>query len=93
LGSTVIATQTQTGGSATWHLSAALTVRSAGISGSVVGTVGLAHDSGAMGLWSYSSQDNTVNTTGALTLDLTGQIADFSGAERVVCEQLIIKSE
>ena len=89
----MIATQTQSGGGAAWHLCAALTVRSAGTSGSVVGTLGLTHDNGAMALWGLDTQTATVNTTVSTTLDVTASIQDFSGAERVVCEQLIVVAQ
>jgi hypothetical protein len=90
LGSTVVATQTRTGGGATWHLSGAVTVRSAGMSGTVVGAVGLAHDNSGMELWGYPTQTATVNTTGSLGLGITGSIQDVTGAERMVCEELVV---
>ena len=87
LGSTVVAMQTRAGGGATWHLSGAVTVRSAGSSGSVTGAVGIAHDNGAMESWGYPAQTATVDTTGSLGLGILGSIEDFTGTERVVCEE------
>ncbi len=93
LGSVAVVTQTRNAGQASWHASAALTVRTAGTSGTVAGTIALSHDNGAMGLWGFDTQTATVNTTGSLTVDLRASVADFTGEERAVCEQLVIRVE
>jgi hypothetical protein len=93
LGSTVVAMQTRGAGAASWHLSGAVTVRSAGTTGVVAGTVGLAHDNAGMDLWGYPPQTTAVNTTGSLGLGITASIQDFTGTERMVCEQLVITVE
>jgi len=93
LGSVAVVTQTRNAGAASWHLSAALTVRSAGTSGSVAGALALVHDNAGISLWGFDTQTATVNTTGSLTVDLRATIQDFTGTERVACEQLVVHVE
>ena len=93
LGSTTIITQTQNTGTANWHIRSQITIRSAGTSGSVVGTVFLVHDNPAMAVFPGDSQTVTVNTTGSLTVDLRASITDFTGTEAVHCDQLVIRLE
>ena len=90
VGSTIVTTQARGTGVATWHLRALLTVRSAGSSGVVAAALGLTLDDYALPSWSYQTQTATVDTTGALALDLTASVQDFTQAERVFCDQLAI---
>jgi hypothetical protein len=93
LGSVAIVTQSRNATTANWHLRAALTLRATGSSGSVVGTVAITHDNGSTEMFGLDSQTGTVNTTGSLTVDLTASVDDYTGAEGVGCEQLIIRGE
>jgi hypothetical protein len=93
LGSVAIVTQTRTVTAANWHLKAAITVRTAGASGSVVGTMAIIHDNAGMSLFGFDSQTVTVDTTGALTVDLRASMDDYTGAERVVGEQGVVRAE
>jgi hypothetical protein len=90
LGSTTIVTTAQDVTATGWHLSAALTVRTAGVSGSIIGSVAVIEDNIATTSFPIPSQAATVDTTGSLTLDLRGLITDGTGAENVTCEQLVI---
>ncbi len=90
LGATSIVTTAQDVPAAGWHVSASLTVRSAGSSGSVVGSIAVFDDNAPGGAFPVASQTATVNTTGTLTFNLTGVIADATGAENVTCDQLIV---
>ncbi len=91
LGSVVIVTQSKNAAAASWHIRAALTVRTAGSSGSVAGTIALTHDNDAIGSFGRDTQTATVNTTGSLTVDLRASAEDFTGEEGVTCEQLVVE--
>jgi hypothetical protein len=93
LGSTVIVTQAQDTTAANWHIRAVVTIRSAGPSGSAVGTIAVTHDNSGMSLFSCASQTATINTTISLAVALTAEITDFTGAENITCDQLIIHLE
>src|SRR5258708_39839986 len=70
LGATTIVVQSDGVGSVNWHLSAALTIRSAGSSGLAVGTLAVSQDDSSAAPFSMASQTATVNTTGSLAFDL-----------------------
>ena len=93
LGSTAIVTQTQASAGANWHIRAQITVRAAGTSGTVVGTLWPSTDNSGIALFAGDSQTATVNTTASLTVDLRGSIQDFTAAEAIHCEQLTIHLE
>lgn len=93
LGSTTICTQTKATTGASWHLRALLTVRSAGASGSVVGSMAAIQENGGPDLFPFASSTATVDTTVSQTLSLTASIDDFTGGEAVICDQLIARFE
>jgi len=90
LGATTIVTQTKPIQSGNWRLSGLLTVRAAGV---VAGTMAIDQDSGTPYVFPIGTQTAVVDTTAALTFDLVTSIQDYTTAERVVCEQLVIRSE
>jgi len=92
LGGTTIATQTRPIQSASWHLSALVTVRSAGSAGVVAGALALDQDSGTVNIFPFSTQTAVVDTTTALNFDLIASIQDFTTAERVTCEQMEVRT-
>src|SRR4051812_37294764 len=93
LGSTAIATQTQSPASANWHLRSQITVRTNSASGTVVGTLFPVLDNPSLSAFGGGSQTATLNTTVSLTVDLRASIVDSTGAEAVHCDQLTIHFE
>jgi hypothetical protein len=87
LGGATIATQTQSVQSANWHLNALVTVRSAGV---VAGAFAITQDNGAGYPFPFITQTANVDPTIPLAFDLVVSIQDFTTAERVICEQLVI---
>jgi len=88
LGSTALCTQSKSCVTGSWHLQALITVRSPGVSGSVVASMAMIEDSG--NFFPFDSIVTTINTTGSLTVDLTAALDDYTGTESVICEQLLI---
>jgi hypothetical protein len=89
LGATTILTQTQPIRPGNWHLTGLVTLRSGGV---VAGTTAIDQDNGTGYLFPFTTQTATVDTTVAQNFDLIASIQDFTSAERVICEQLVIKS-
>jgi hypothetical protein len=89
LGATTIATQTQSVQPGNWHLHGLVSVRSGGI---VAGAFAIIQDNGAGYTFPFTTQTATVVTTAALNFDLIASIQDFTTAERVICEQLVIRT-
>jgi hypothetical protein len=92
LGGTTIVTQTKTVQAGNWHLSALVTVRSAGSLGVVAGAMAIEQDSSTANIFSFSTQTALVDTTLALNFDVLASIQDFSATERVICEQMEVRS-
>jgi hypothetical protein len=92
LGGTTIVTQTKPIQSGNWHLSALVTVRSAGAVGVVASAIAIEQDSGSVNIFPFGTQTAVVDTTTALNFDLIASIQDFTGAERVVCEQMFVRT-
>jgi hypothetical protein len=92
LGGTTVVTRTQTIQPGNWHLSALVTVRAAGAVGGVAGAMAIEQDNASGIIFPFGTQTAVVDTTAALNFDLVASIQDFSGAERVVCEQLFVRS-
>jgi hypothetical protein len=90
LGSTTLWTQTKTSTGANWHLHALLTVRSGGTSGSVAASAAIIQENGTPDLFPFTTTVTTMNTTPSLAISLSASIADFTGTESVVCDQLLI---
>lgn len=93
LGSTTLWTQTKTSNAGNWHLRALLTVRAAGASGTVVASAAVIQENNSLDVFPFASSTATIDTTVSQTLSLTASISDFTGAEAVVCEQLVAKIE
>lgn len=89
-GSTTVLTQTASIQSGNWHLSGLVTVRSGGV---IAGALAISQDNSSPYLFPFATQTATVDTTVTQSLDLLASIQNFSGAEAVICEQLLIKSE
>jgi hypothetical protein len=85
-------TQTKPIQSGGWHLSALVTVRSAGSLGVVAGAIAIEQDSGAPNIFPFSTQTAVVDTTLAMNLDLLASIQDFTTAERVICDQMEVRT-
>jgi hypothetical protein len=92
LGGTTVATQTQVIQPGNWHLSALVTVRAAGAVGGVAGAMAIEPDNGTANIFPFGTQTAVVDTTAALNFDLVASIQDFTGTERVVCEQLFVRA-
>jgi hypothetical protein len=90
LGATTIVTQTRAIQTGSWHLSALVTVRPAAV---VAGTVAILQDNGTPYTFPFATQTAVVDPTLAQNFDLIVSIQDFTAAEKVICEQLLIKSE
>jgi hypothetical protein len=90
LGATTIVTQTKPVQTGFWHLSGLVTVRSGGV---VAGTLAIEQDNGTANIFPFGTQTAVVDLTAATNLDLLASIQDYTTAERVVCEQLVIRSE
>jgi hypothetical protein len=93
LGSTTLWTQSKATSGVNWHLRALITVRSAGASGTVAASAAIIQEAGSPDLFPFASSTATVDTTVSQALSLTASIADFSGAEAVLCEQLVARFE
>jgi hypothetical protein len=92
LGGTTIVSQTKPIQPGNWHLSGLVTVRTAGAVGAVAGAMALELDNGTVNLFPFGTQTAVVDTTAALNLDLIASIQNFTGAERVICEQMFVRS-
>jgi hypothetical protein len=92
LGGTTVVSRTQPIQPGNWHLNALVTVRAAGAVGGVVGAMAIEQDSGAGSIFPFGTQTAVVDTTAALNFDLIASVQDFTGGERVVCEQLFVRS-
>jgi hypothetical protein len=92
LGGTTIVTQTKAIQAGNWHLSALLTVRATGVVGSAAGAMAIIQDSGSANVLPFATQTAVVDTTTALNFDLIASIQDFTGTERVVCEQMFVRA-
>ena len=92
LGGATIVTQTKPIQSGNWHLSALVTVRSAGSLGVVAGAMAIEQDSGTPNIFPFATQTAIVDTTLPLNFDLIASIQDFTTAERVICEQMEVRS-
>ena len=92
LGSTALYSDTQPAATANWHLHALITIRTVGTTGSAAASVIIRDDAG-LTPFSQSTTVFTLNTTVSLNVDLTGTIANFTGAEAIRCDQLIIHLE
>lgn len=92
LGGTTVVTQTKAIQAGNWHLSALVTVRAVGAVGGVAGAMALEQDNGAANIFPFGTQTAVVDTTAALNFELIASIQDFTGAERVVCEQLFVRA-
>ena len=88
LGSTTVCTATKSCSAGSWHLSALVTIRSAGTSGSVAASMAFIQDVG--NIFPFDTTITTLNTTGSLGVVLTAAIDNFTGAESVICDQLLI---
>jgi hypothetical protein len=92
LGGATIVTRTEPIGAGAWHLSALLTVRSAGVLGIVAGAMAIEQDSSTPNIFPFGSQTVVMDTTLALNFELLASVQDFSGAERVICEQMFVRT-
>ena len=92
LGGTTIATQTKTIQAGNWHLSALVTVRSPGIIGIVAGAMAIEQDNGVVNNFTLGTQTAVVDTTSVLTFDLLASIQNFTGTERIICEQMFVRT-
>jgi hypothetical protein len=92
LGGTTIVTQTKTVQAGNWHLNALVTVRSTGVLGVVAGAMALDQDNGTLNIIPFATQAAVVDTTAALNFELLASIQDFTGTERVICEQMFVRS-
>lgn len=92
LGGTTITSQSKPVQTGNWHLSAMLTVRSAGALGVIAGALAVEQDSGNPNIFPFATQTAVVDTTVALNFDLSASIQDFTTGERVVCEQLEVRT-
>jgi hypothetical protein len=93
LGSVTIVTTASDVTSTGWHLRAAITVRTTGTTGTAVGSIAVIQDNPATGQFPITSATATVNTTTSLAVDLLASIANLTGSEAVVCDQLTIHLE
>jgi hypothetical protein len=92
LGGTTLVSQSKPIQPGNWHMRALVTVRAAGAVGVVAGAMALVQDSGNVNIFPFGTQTLVVDTTTALNFDLIATIQNFTGAERVVCEQMEIKT-
>ena len=91
LGGTTIVTQTKTIQAGNWHLSALVTVRTTGAVGIVAGAMALVQDTGNPNIFAFDTQTAVVDTTLVLNFEVVASIQNFTGGERVVCEQMIVR--
>jgi hypothetical protein len=92
LGGTTIVTRTQPIQAGNWHLNALVTVRSTGAVGVVAGAMAINQDTGAVNIFPFGTQTAVVDTTTALNFDLIASVQNFTGAERVICEQMFVRT-
>ena len=92
LGGATIVSQTKPIQGGGWHLSGLVTVRTAGAVGVVAGAIALEQDTGNVNIFPFATQTAVVDTTTALNLDLIASIQNFTGAERVICEQMFVRT-
>jgi hypothetical protein len=90
LGATTCIGQTKSITSANWHLTALVTIRSAGNSGTTAGTLALLQDLAGAEPFPFDSQTATVDTTVNLSFDLRAAIDNITDAEKVVCDQAVV---
>jgi len=93
LGGNTVVTQTQPIQAGNWHLNALVTVRSVGSVGVTAGGLAIAQDSGTTVLFPFGTQTGVVDTTLPLNFDVIASIQDFSGVERVLCEQMFVRMQ
>jgi hypothetical protein len=92
LGGTTLVSQSKPILPGNWHMSALVTVRTAGAVGVVAGAMALEQDSGNLNIFPFGTQTSVVDTTTALNFDLIASIQNFTGAERVICEQMFVRT-
>jgi len=92
LGGNTIVTQTKPVQSGAWHMMALVTVRSAGAVGVIAGAMAIVQDNGTTDIFPFTTQTAVVDTTLTLNLDLIASIQNFTGAERITCEQMVIRT-
>jgi hypothetical protein len=73
-------------------LNALVTVRLAGAVGVVAGSMAIQQDNGTIDIFPFATQTAVVDTTVALNFDLIASVQNFTGAERVVCEQMFVRT-
>ena len=93
LGATVLLSIAKPATTASWHLRAAVTFRSAGLFAIALGSLALTQDNLGLEPFFFGSQTATVDTTSPLTFGLTGKINDVAHTENIICEQLLLKLE
>jgi len=93
LGSTVIAVESQSVGNNHWHLHGIISIHTVGPTGHVVGAFSVVQDFSGANPFGADTQTATVDTTGSLSVSLTASIDNFTDAESVTCDQLIIRLE
>jgi hypothetical protein len=91
-GGTTILTQTQPIQAGNWHLSALVTVRNAGAVGIVAGAMALEQDNGLASSFPFNTQTAVVDTTLALNFDFIASVQNFTGTERLICEQMFVRT-
>jgi hypothetical protein len=92
LGGNTIVSQTKSVQSSGWHLSALLTVRSAGAVGVIAGAMAIEQDDGTTDVFPFTTQTAVLDTRVAMNLDLIASIQNFTGVERLKCEQMVVRS-
>lgn len=92
LGGTTVASESKPIQAGNWHLSALVTVRSAGSVGVVAGAMAIEQDSGTPNIFPFATQTAVVDTTLTMNFDLLASIQDFTSAERVICEQMEVRT-
>ena len=92
LGGTTLVSQSKPIQPGNWHMRALVTVRAAGAVGVVAGAMALVQDSGNVNIFPFGTQTAVVDMTTALNFDLIATIQNFTGAERVICEQMFVRS-
>jgi len=92
LGGITVVSQTKPIQPGNWHLSAMVTVRNAGTVGVVASAMAIESDNGTTDIFPFGTQTTVVDTTMASNFDLTASIQNFTGAERVVCEQMEVRT-
>jgi hypothetical protein len=84
-----VATVTQTIGGGQWYFKALVTVRAAGIAGTVAAAIAVIQDSAAAP-FPFNESVAVINTTGTPAINVTGTIQNFLGTEAIHCYQLLI---